>query len=142
MRNLRRNTSLVFFKLYEGEEEIKGPWDNNTGITYPKYSELKSAKLTVSPSKGTSETDMFGTLEQYDKTLTTSDVNCEINESAILWLDGADTDGAWNYIVKKVGRWKNSVSYAVSKVEVSVAQAQMSLIQMANEEQSARKRKP
>lgn len=133
MRNLIRNTSLVYFKLYEGEEEIIGPWGNNTGVYYPKYGELQTARMTVSPAKGTSETDMFGTLTPYDKTMTTANTNCKIDESAVLWLDGADTDGPWNYTVKKVARWKNSISYAIAKVEVSVAEAQLSLIEMADE---------
>ena len=134
MRNIRRNTSLVSFKLYEGESEIIGPWGNNTGVFYPMYSELHTARMTVSPAKGTSETDMFGTLAQYDKTMTTANVHCPIDENTVLWLDGADTDGPWNYVVKKVAKWKNSISYAISKVDVSVAKAQISLIEMAKPE--------
>lgn len=37
----------------------------------------------------------------------------------MLWVDGADTDGPWNYVVKEVSRWKNSTQYAIQKVTVS-----------------------
>lgn len=119
MRNLLRNTQPVFYRLYEGEEEILGPWGESTGLYVPKYGPLKSAMLCVSPNIGTSEADMFGTLTAYDRTMTTADTSLEIDEDDVLWVDGADTDGPWNYIVKAVGRWKNSVSYAIQQVTVS-----------------------
>lgn len=123
MRNLLRNQQPVFFKLYEGEEEITDQYGNSTGHFIPKYSELKSAMLCVSPNKGTSETEQFGTLKQYDRTMTTADISCEIDEDSVLWVDGADTDGPWNYIVKQVAPWKNSIQYAIQMVNVSTYQA-------------------
>ena len=32
------------------------------------------------------------------------------------------TDGPWNYTVKRVAPWKNSISFAIKRVEVSIAQ--------------------
>lgn len=119
MRNLRRNLSTVFFKLYEGQGEIVDGWGNLTGSPVNKYGELQTARLCVSPNKGSSEAEMFGSLEDYDRTMTTADTACPIDENAILWLDGADTAGPHNYIVKKRAAWKNSVAYAVKKVTVS-----------------------
>lgn len=119
MRDLRRNLSTVSFKLYEGQEEILDPYGNPTGSFAPQYGELQTARLCVSPNKGSSETDMFGTLEDYDRTMSTSDASCLIDENAILWLDGHPTDGPHNYIVKRKSRWKNSVAFAVKKVTVS-----------------------
>lgn len=131
MRNLRRNVQPVFYKLYEGEEEITDQYGNSTGQYLPVYSELKSAMLCVSPNKGTSETEQFGTLAQYDRTMTTADVNCEIDETAVLWVDGADTEGPWNYKVVQRAPWKNSISYAISQVSVSVWQAEQKKIRAA-----------
>lgn len=62
---------------------------------------------------------MFGTLTAYDRTMTTADTSLEIDEDDVLWVDGADTDGPWNYIVKKRAPWKNSVAYAIQQVTVS-----------------------
>lgn len=119
MRNLRRNLSTVFFKPYEGQEEIMDEWGNHTGSFAPQYGELQTARLCVSPNKGSCETEMFGSLEDYDRTMTTADTACLIDENAILWLDGADTEAPHNYIVKRRAPWKNGVAYAVKRVTVS-----------------------
>ena len=94
---------------------------NATGIPAPQYGDLRSAMLCVSPNKGSSEAEQFGTLEDYDRTMTTADAACPIDEDAILWVDNADTDKEHNAIVKKVARWKNSTQYAIKMVKVSYA---------------------
>lgn len=119
MRSLLRNQQPVFFKLYEGEQEIIDEWGNPTGSYKPSYSELKSAMLCVSPNKGNSEVEQFGSNEDYDRTATTADTMCEIDENSVLWVDGADTDGPYNYIVKRRAPWKNSIQYAIKRVTVS-----------------------
>lgn len=131
MRSLLRNQQPVFYRLYEGQEEIIDQFDNPTGSFIPKYSDLKSVMLCVSPNKGSSEVEQFGSTEDYDRTMTTADPKCPIDENAVLWVDGADTDGPWNYIVKEVGRWKNSTQYAIKKVTVSQYQAQQDEIEQA-----------
>lgn len=121
MRSLARNQQTVFYKNYIGEEEIIDEYGNPTGSFVPVYGELTSAMLCVSPNKGNSEVEQYGTLEKYDRTMTTADTNCGINESSILWLDGADTEGSHNYVVTKASPWKNSVQYAVRSVNISAA---------------------
>ena len=113
------NCEPVFFKLYEGEEEITDEYGNPTGSFIPKYSALKSAMLCVSPNKGNSEVQQFGSLEDYDRTMTTADTKIAIDENAVLWVDGADTNGPYNYIVKRRAPWKNSVQFAIQQVKVS-----------------------
>lgn len=126
MRSLLRNQQPVFFKLYEGEEEIIDEYGNATGSFAPKYSELMSAMLMVSPNKGNSEVEMFGTLEDYDRTATTADIRCQIDEGAILWVDDADVAGPHNAVVKRRAPWKNSISFALKNVKVSYAENQSS----------------
>ena len=133
MRGLRRNQQVVFYKLYEGQEEITDVWGNPTGNYVPVYGELQSAFLCVAPNKGTSETEQFGSFEDYDRTMTTADTSIDIDENAVLWVDGADTDGPWNYIVKQVAPWKNSVSFAIQQVAVTEAKATMEAIAKAHE---------
>lgn len=131
MRSLLRNQQPVFFKLYEGEEEIIDMYGNPTGSFIPIYSELKSAMLCVSPNKGYTEVQQFGTTLDYDRTMTTADANCQIDENAVLWIDGADTDGPWNAIVKRRAPWKNSIQYAIQKVTVSQYNAQQTAYKAA-----------
>lgn len=119
MRSLLRNQQPVFFRLYEGQEEIVDQYGNATGTYVPVYSELMSAMLCVSPNKGTAESEQFGTLIDYDRTMTTADTSVLIDEGAVLWVDNADTQGPWNYIVKKRAPWKNSIQFAISQVSVS-----------------------
>ncbi|MBS6475120.1 MAG: hypothetical protein KH354_03960 [Clostridiales bacterium] len=120
MFNLARNESKVFFKQYLGKKESVNADGYNTGSFVPHYGDLKSAYLTVSSNRGSSETEMFGSLEAYDRTMITADIRCPINEESILWLDGADTQYAHNYVVTKRAPWKNSIVYAIRKVTVSV----------------------
>lgn len=123
MRSLLRNQQPVFYKLYEGEQEIVDQYGNSTGSYAPVYGELRSAMLSVSPNKGNTEVEQFGTLLNYDRTMTTADINVPIDENTVLWLDGADTSGPWNYVVKKRAPWKNSIQFAVSRVNVSTFEA-------------------
>lgn len=122
MRSLLRNQQPVFFKVYEGEQEIIDEYGNSTGSYLPVYGELQSAMLTVSPNKGNTEVQQFGSLEDYDRTMTTADTRCPVDENAILWVDGADTDKAHNAIVKRRAPWKNSISFAIKMVKVSNAE--------------------
>lgn len=131
MRSLRINQQPVFFKLYKGQKEIFDQYGNPTGSFIPVYSDLKSAMLCVSPNKGSSEVEQFGSLADYDRTMTTADTACEIDENAVLWIDGADTRGPWNAIVKKRAPWKNSLQYAIKTVTVSEYQKQQEEIAKA-----------
>lgn len=131
VRSLIRNQQPVFYKLYEGKKEIIDQYGNVTGNFEPIYSDLKSAMLCVSPNKGSSEVEQFGSTEDYDRTMTTADPHCPIDENAVLWVDGADTEEPWNYIVKEVGRWKNSTQYAIKKVTVSQHDAERKRIEKA-----------
>lgn len=133
IRNLLRNTQPVFFKLYEGQEEIVDEFGNSTGSFIPIYSNLKSAMLCVSPNKGNSEVEQFGSFAEYDRTMTTADTSLPIDENTVLWVDGADTSGPWNFIVKKVAPWKNSIQYAIQQVTVSQYQAEQETIAAALE---------
>ena len=125
------NCQPVFFKNLLGTEEIVDEYGNPTGSWLPIYSELKSAMLCVSPNKGSSEVEQFGSLEDYDRTMTTADTTCDIDEDAVLWVDGADTEGPYNYIVKLVAPWKNSISYAIKQVEVSEYEAEQKALEEA-----------
>ena len=118
MRSLLRNQQPVFFKLYEGEEEIVDEYGNPTGSFLPVYSSLKAAMRCVSPNKGNSEVQQFGSLEDYDRTMTTADTKGAIDENSVLWVDGANTEGPYNYIVKRRAPWKNSVQFAIQQVKV------------------------
>lgn len=128
-----RNTQPVFYKRYIGQEEIIDEWGNVTGSYIPIYDSLKSALLCVSPNKGSSEVDQFGTFADYDRTMVTADTKCPIDENTVLWIDGADTDGPYNAIVKTRAPWKNSIQYAIKNVNVTAYQEQQEQIKQAQQ---------
>lgn len=121
MRNLKANLSPVYYKKLIGQEEIIDQWGNATGNFTPLYSELKTAMLSISPNKGNTEREQFGTLADYDRTMTTADTTIDIDEDSILWLDGKSVIEPHNFIVKKRAPWKNSVQFAIKEVNVSNA---------------------
>jgi hypothetical protein len=131
MRDLKRNTQKVYFKLYLGEQEIIDQYGNSSGSYIPVYGDLMSADLVVSPNKGSTETEQFGAILDYDRTMTTANVKVQIDENSVLWLDGADTNGPWNYVVKKRAPWKNSVQFAISQVAVSAYKEYQDLLSRA-----------
>lgn len=134
MRDLKRNTQTVYFKLYLGEQEIIDQYGNATGSHLPIYSDLMKADLVVSPNKGSTETEQFGALMDYDRTMTTANPKIQIDEHSVLWLDGADTDGPWNYEVKKRAPWKNSIQFAISQATVGSYEKYRSLLKMMEPE--------
>lgn len=131
MRDLKRNTQKVYFKLFLGEQEIIDQYGNATGSYVPVYGDLMSANLVVSPNKGSTETEQFGALLDYDRTMTTANTRVLIDENSVLWVDGADTEGPWNYVVKKRAPWKNSVQFAISQVTVGAYQEYQKLMEAA-----------
>ena len=83
------------------------PSTSTTSVTLPR---LRRSKTSL---------EVFGTLLDYDRTVSTADTSCPINEQTILWLDGAATDGPYTHYVKQRAPWKNSLMFAVKQVEVS-----------------------
>ena len=125
MRDLKRNQKLIYYALYTGETEIIDDDGNLTGDFKPTYGETKAMFISVSANKGTSETDAFGTNLDYDRTLSTANLSCEIDEHSILWLDGADpTDenspDPYNFVVVKKATSLNQVLYAIKQVDVVI----------------------
>lgn len=122
MRDLIRNRQTVYYRNYLGDNTpVLDRNGNETGAYLPTYEAKPSkAHLCVSPNRGSSDVEQFGGFDDYDRTMTTADTDCGINEESILWVDGADTAGAHNYIVKKKALWKNSVQYLIKKVDVQM----------------------
>ena len=88
----------------------------------------------VSAAVGSIQNRQFGESESYDKVIVLDNPETPINEYSLLWVDALpelDNDGKLvlkedgtettphDYIVKKVARSLNSVSIAISKVDVN-----------------------
>ena len=74
---------------------------------------------------GETVAQQFGGDESYDKVIVTENLSLPIDEYSRLWVDTMPTlkqDGSTNtphdYIVRKVAKSLNSVSYGITKVKV------------------------
>jgi hypothetical protein len=124
MKLLKRNLSTIHYCLYERSEPILDDDGNETGEDRITYSEPVEFECSVSAATGYSATEMFGNLENYDKTLITDDMQCPIDEHSVLFVDKEpefDTDGRplYDYIVRRVAKSINNISFAIRKVDVT-----------------------
>lgn len=124
MKTLKRNQVSLWYLLYDHKEPVKDEDGNETGESQVFYKAAVQMYANVSAATGTAQVEQFGNLAGYDKVIVTDDLTCPIDENTVLFLDKEpeyDDDGLplYDYLVKRVARSLNSISYAVSKVSVS-----------------------
>lgn len=118
MKALARNKQAIHYALYLGKTEILDDDGYFTGEYVNSYAEPVELKINVSPARGTSDIEMFGIEMQYSKVMVTSDMSCPINEYSKLWI-GVPITSPYNYVVERVARGLNSISYAIKEVSAS-----------------------
>jgi hypothetical protein len=126
MRTLNRNKTVFYYALYEGKEPVIDDYGNVTGEYEVKYSRPKKFRANISAANGKADVEQFGANVDYDKIIVGDNIFPQIDEYTIMWIDTVPvidnegkTETPHDYIVKKIARSLNSVSIAVSKVEVS-----------------------
>lgn len=124
MKLMKRNLKPIWYALFDSKEPITDEDGYETSEVHINYREPVKLLCSVSPAKGYAQGAMFGNLESYDKVLITDDVSCPIDENTVLFIDREPTfnqDGtpAFDYVVRRVAKSLNNISYAVSKVNVS-----------------------
>ena len=77
----------------------------------------------ISPASGAAQVEQFGQFVSYDKVIVTDDMSCPISEDTVLFVDKEPEYGGekplYDYVVKRVAKSLNSISIAISKVNVS-----------------------
>ena len=123
MRCMVRNLRPVWYCLYYGQEDAVDDSGYYTGDIIDRYSEPILLYANVSPATGFTQAQPFGNLADYDKVLVTDQVSCPISEDSVLFVDKEPDfkNGVpvYDYRVRRVSRSLNSVSIAISKVDVS-----------------------
>jgi hypothetical protein len=125
MRCLLRNMRTFYFARYDRKEELVDEYGNKTGEYEVIYDNPVKCKGNISAAQGEIQSRQFGDSESYDKVIVLNNVDIPIDEYSILWVDTLPylidnaTDTPHDYIVKKVARSLNSVSIAISKVDVN-----------------------
>lgn len=119
MRNQEINKRLIYYAQPLPPQPILDEDGYETGeMDYNSFTEPKSFMIYVSSALGQVVNRQFGELEKYDKIMTTTDKNLDIDEETVLWVDNLDTEKPYDYIVKKVAKGITSTSYAIRKVKV------------------------
>ena len=125
MRILRRNEVRIFYANYVDKEPVLDKDGYQTGEYTVIYSNPVEARGNVSSAKGEVVTRQFGDDESYDRVIVMDDPKVPITKSSVLWIEtmptilqDGRTDTPYDYIVKQVAPSLNSVSIAVSKVNV------------------------
>lgn len=121
MRTLDRNKETIYYRIYSGKTAVVDENGLKTGEYAITYGNPTSIRVSVSPAKGTANTEMFGTNVDYSKTLVMD--SCPFNENAILYIGitPTQTQGVWskhNYIVKRIAKGLTNTVVAVKEVEV------------------------
>ena len=126
MKTLARNKQTLYYCLYSSTERQYDSDNNETGELKVVYGPAVKMEANISAASGSAQVEMFGSDVSYDRVIVTDDVNCPIDENAVLFIDKTPefTDEAvptplYNYVVSRVARSLNSVSIAISKVNVS-----------------------
>lgn len=147
MKCLKRNQKSFYYCLLDSANAaIVDENGNRTGERIPVYTSAVSMMANVSPATGAAQTEQFGDLTGYDHVIVTDWMNCPIDESTVLFLEkspeytsasasvyvapvppsttpSAKTQSynapLYDYVVRRVSKSLNSISIAVSKVNVN-----------------------
>ena len=125
MKTLQRNKIRIHYANYLDKTPLKDEYGNLTGEYKVTYGNPVAVMANVSAARGEATTRQFGEDVSYDRIIILDDPTFHLAETSILWIDTppeVEEDGATatphDYIVKQVATSLNSVSIAVSKVNV------------------------
>lgn len=147
MKSLQRNKREFYYSNYAGKKPVLDDSGYETGEYEIMYTPPLRAKANISAAQGETQIEQFGTSITYDRVIVTTK-RLPIDENSILWVDvlpdfgnkalktergklinsengevllaeDAEAPGNYDYIVKKVATSLNSMSIAISKVDVS-----------------------
>ena len=125
MRTLHRNKIRIFYANYRDKIPLRDEYGNLTGEYDIVYDNPVEIRANVSAARGEATTRQCGDDESYDRVIVLDDPRLPIAVTSVLWIDTLPEiaeDGSTNtphdYIVKQVAPSLNSISIAVSKVNV------------------------
>ena len=110
MRTLNRNKSPFWYLLYDHKVPAKDEYGNETGEELVVYKPAVAMNANISAATGSAQVEQFGNFAGYENTVLFIDKEPQYDE---------DGKPLYDYMVKRVAKSLNSISYAVSKVTVS-----------------------
>ena len=124
MQNLARNERLFWYCLYAGKTPLVDENGFETSEYLVSYDTPVKTFANISAATGSSQVETFGTLDNYDKVISTADMTCPIDENSVLFIDKdpeftEDGTPIYDYVVRRVAKSLNNISIAIRKVDVS-----------------------
>lgn len=123
MRNLIKNKRPIYLVNYKGEENEVDSQGNLTGEKTIKYYPKKLIKVNISGARGSSQSEVFGTETNYDKSFVLSVESFKelgITENSVFFVDiKPKYDGnnpLYDYRVERIADTLNEVVIAITKV--------------------------
>lgn len=110
MRDMAINQQTIF---YQNKIDIEAT--DKWGNPISGFGEIKQMKICVTGNAGEPTKNVFGNDLKYDRTMTTHDTNCTIDEFTRLWIDTDDTSKEPDYTVKAVSKTYSCIKYAIEK---------------------------
>lgn len=128
MRNLLKNTKTILALNYKGKEETVDADGNYTGEFIIKYHPARAIKVSISGARGSSQSEIFGTEIEYDKTLCLSMEDFKrygIDENTVFFvekkLEYKNGMPIYDYRVSRIADVINEVVIAIKKVRNDVS---------------------
>lgn len=113
MRSLKRNQQKIYYKTL-----VKTSDTDKFGNEKFVKSELKEIYISLSGNKGDATNQFFGTSLDYDRTMSISRTDCEIDENTVLWID-KKSEESYDYKVIKKSVTLNETVFAIKRVNVN-----------------------
>lgn len=124
MRGLERNKQSLYYCNYKSKDELKDEKGFFTGEFIITYDHPKLLKASITLAKGYDEMQQYGTSFEYDKTIICDNVNLNINENTIFFIDKEpifdyDNNTLLNtdYIITRIAKSFNVLLIFVKKVK-------------------------
>lgn len=119
MKSLERNKQTIWYSLYMGKQDVLDEDGLATGEKRLEFSAPVMMKANVSAARGTADIEQFGVNTDYSRTITTTDMDCPIDEHSRIWF-GIEPTSPHNYEIVTVAKSLNSITIAIREVKVSV----------------------
>lgn len=130
MRLNQRNLQSLWYRVYEtvAPDTYEDEYGNvlEIGEVNLSYANPVQMSANISPARGASIVAGFGSIDEYDKVIATTWMDCPIDSNSVLYIDTEPTlntaTGEWSahdYIVNRVARSINGILIYAKKVDVS-----------------------
>lgn len=115
---MREKQETYSLQNFLGKTPIYDDDGFDTGDYILSYTELKTARMTMTPNKGNASVEVFGSDLNYSRTLRTDDMSCDLAENSLVWINNALSE-PHDYIVIAKAEGLTNIAYAIRKVDVS-----------------------